>query len=252
MRWLYPVTMVVLACSTHHGSDAGSVGNPSGPPPCNGSCSSTQYCDGKSCVDIQLQSACIAPKATVVLDALDNDDKAARDLGHAMSACNPNMTIDYVAASDAKNVLASDGRPLVGPGNLLITAGGSFAQPSVRFMEGMLTPVFSQSTSGGQRMQVIERANGNPLVDVAVSALTPTHDDFVVQLAHEPASGTLTLMVYGLYPAGTVAGVWYVQNVMMPKKETFSDRWFVFEWTDSDGMAGPTAADMFVKLGSGK
>src|SRR5205823_13790012 len=102
-----------------------------------------------------------------------------------------------------------------------ITAGGGFTQPSVRYLEGMLAPVFSQSTSGGQRMQVIERGSGMPLVDVAVSALTMTHDDFVIQLVSEPASGTFTFMTYGLYAAGTTAGVWYLQNVMMPKKEMF-------------------------------
>jgi hypothetical protein len=119
-------------------------------------------------------------------------------------------------------------------------------------MEGQLTPIFSQSIANGSRVQIIQRSSGSALVDVAVSALTATHDDFVVQLAAEPASGTFTFMVYGLNAAGTTAGVWYAVNTMIPKKADYGDRWFVFEWQDTDGMPGPTMGDMFTKLGSGK
>jgi hypothetical protein len=156
------------------------------------------------------------------------------------------------ASQSTMGVLASDSRPITGPGDTLFIAGGGFLQPAVEFMEGSLTPVFSQATANGSHLQVVVRRSGAVLVDTDVSQLTDKHDFFLTQLALEPVSGTLTFMTYGLYPAGTKAAGFFVQNTILPQLKAQGDLWYVYQWDDTDMAAGPSVGDTWKKLGSGK
>ena len=63
------------------------------------------------------------------------------------------------------------------------------------------------------------------------------NDVFLVELAIDPASGTLALVTYGLCSPGngTQAAAWYWANVMLPNRSTYTDSWYLYEWTDTNG-----------------
>ena len=119
-------------------------------------------------------------------------------------------------------------------------------------METSLTSIFVQIVNNGSQVQVIERKTQNKIVDQPISALTASHDYFVLQMAVEPQTATLTFMGYGLYGFGTTAGAWYFKNTLVPGRASYTDRWYVYEWTDTDASGGPTTGDTFTKVASGK
>ena len=62
--------------------------------------------------------------------------------------------------------------------------------------------------------------------------------------------------MYGIDGPGTTAGAFYFANVMLPNivgadVTTFTDAWYVYEWTMADGGAGPSLGDTFTLVGSG-
>ena len=104
----------------------------------------------------------------------------------------------------------------------------------------------------GTHIQVVERKNQNIALDTAITMLTMTHDYFLLQLAFEPQSGTLVFMGYGLYGSGTTAAGWFFQNILLPNKSSYTDRYYVFEWTDTDQTPGPSGQDTYTQMASGK
>jgi hypothetical protein len=219
---------------------------------CGTACSAGQYCTGVACKDAVLSNLCEPARGTVVLDGVGNDDDAGGIFGSALAGCDAGIALRFVVASDAGGALGPNGQPATGPGDTLVTAGGPYYQPSVAYMEASLTPVFVQVVNNGSQVQLVNRATQAKLVDVPVSALTATHDYFLFQMSVEPQTATLAFMGYGLYPPGTAAGAWFFKNTLVPARATYTDRWYVYEWTDSDVSGGPSAGDTFTKIGSGK
>jgi hypothetical protein len=91
------------------------------------------------------------------------------------------------------------------------------------------------------------------VVPLPVSA---THDFFVVYVAKDFTSGTFSLVIYGVDFAGTRAGAFYFANVMLPSivaadVTTFTEAWYLYEWTMADGGAGPSLADTFTQIAAG-
>ena len=86
-----------------------------------------------------------------------------------------------------------------------------------------------------------------------IVTLTDHHDYFLLQLSVEPTSGTLCFNAHGFFAAGTQAAPWYFTNVIFPSLPTYTDSWYIVEWTDGanqDGVPGPT--DTFTLIGHGR
>ena len=91
-----------------------------------------------------------------------------------------------------------------------------------------------------------------PVVTTLVSNLSIHHDYFFVQVTVEPTTGTLELMGVGILAPGTQAAGYLLSAVIVPSYATYTDAWYVYEWTDtnSDSMAG--AGDTFTLVAHGK
>lgn len=233
-------------------TDDGSVGDGGvdAPPVCP--CTDGQFCKGTMCFDAVFANICTDPNETVLLDGQMIDDAAGHVFGDALkAACS--TTVRYTSGQSIPGVVdPSSSRPITGPGDMAVTAGGPFFQTPAKYMETTLSPAFTRDAQNGSHVQVVERKSQNVALDVAITVLTASHDYFLLQLAFEPQSGTLVFMGYGLYGAGTTAAGWYFQNTLLPNKATYTDRYYLYEWTDTDMDAKPSMGDTFTKIVSGK
>jgi hypothetical protein len=103
-----------------------------------------------------------------------------------------------------------------------------------------------------------DRSHPGAPVDVAAAPFssTPTNTDyFLVQLAVDPASGSLCLDVIGMSGQGTAAGGYYVANEFLANNAYVSSTksWYVYYWVAaSDAGAGvPSSSDTFTLVASG-
>ena len=144
-------------------------------------------------------------------------------------------------------------RPITGVGNTFIAGGGAFGQEGIAYMEGRYTPLYL--SNDGTTSNIVNRNTGSVAMTLD-SNLTSTHDYFYVQVAVEPASGTLCFEAAGIYGPGTVAAGYFVQNIMMADPAKYTNSWYVFEWTESadGGLAngvdggGPGPSDTFTQI----
>ena len=189
---------------------------------------------------------------TALTDGLSSDDAAAAGIGTAFGAsCSPAPTTTTEPASSSGFVNATTGSPVTNGGNLLVMFGGPYGQPVVKYLEtAKIAPLYV--TYAGNRRYVYERASSggsdHALVDVDASVLTATHDYFLMEFVIEPVSRTPTLIIYGFGAGGTDAGSWFFTNRVLPDPSKFGNAYYVYEWTDSDGTAGPSAGDGFSQI----
>ncbi|MHB8877586.1 MAG: hypothetical protein ACYC8T_28170 [Myxococcaceae bacterium] len=217
---------------------------------CGVACAADQFCNGTGCKTVALSNVCENPRATVLVDSLAADVLAGEQLGAALLAsCAPPPTVRYLPQSGGA-IDAGSGRPLVGGSELLVTPGGSFGQALVDYFESNgISPVYD--SSDGTVFSMSSRDAG-ALFSTPLSAVTPGHDYFLVELVRDPRNGSLALLVYGFFEAGTRAGAWYFTNQVLPARAGLADSWYVFEWTDADGDLAPTPGDSYLPLGSGR
>jgi hypothetical protein len=211
---------------------------------CGNACSANQFCTGVACDDAVLKNICANPSATVVFDQYMVDDTAGTALGNALSTiCMPAVK---VASTEQDSGLAQDpsGRPITGVGNTLVAGGGWFGQASAAYMDSHgLTPLIV-GTDGTNAWIRSAKTMGN-IVSVLYASLTMHHDYFLFELAVEPISGSLCFYGYGMGPSGTAVASYYFQNNVLPMAFAFPDRWYIYEWVDTDMNGLPSAADMF-------
>ena len=218
---------------------------------CGNACSATQFCTGVACDDAILKNVCDNPKATVVFDIYPPDNDAGVGLATALSTgCTPGVTF---VTSDEDGGTAQDpatGRPLTGPGNTFIAGGGAFGQGGVAYMDGHALTTVTLGTDGTNAWYR-NRKTGTNVVIFPVSMLTAQHDYFLLELSVEPVSGSLCLFEIGANAPGTTAGAYYFQTNVMPQRATFTDAWYLYEWTDTDSNLVPSAGDTFTLLAQG-
>jgi hypothetical protein len=147
-------------------------------------------------------------------------------------------------------VLTDAGKPIVGVGNTVVTAGGSYRQTAVAYMQAAITPVYD--TAAGSTLYILDRADSGVVVQVQNAAITAQDDYYVLQMAAEPTTGTLCLIAYGFGSGGTAAAAWYLSNTVLANTSAYTDRWYVYHWIDANGNSIPDAPDTFALVASGK
>jgi hypothetical protein len=214
----------------------------------------TQFCNGAACKETVMANLCQSPKATVIQDGITEDDTVGTAMATALGSCSPTVSVRTVLQSVVEgsnlDIVADGGRPLLGPGDMLVAAGGSFGQHAVDFLESKSsTPVVS--TQVGTTITFVKRSNGQILRTLQESDLTASHDFALIELAVEPSNGTLTLIAQGLLASGTRAAGFYLTQVVAVSPATYDQAYYLYEWTDADADAMPDANE-FVLVSSGR
>src|SRR2546426_361850 len=115
------------------------------PPVCP--CTDAQFCRAEMCHDAIFANVCIDENVTVILDGVMTDDSAGHALGDALKSCGG--TVRYVSGQMIPGVLDSNARPITGPGDIVVMAGGPFYQAPAKYMEGSLSPIFTRDAANG-------------------------------------------------------------------------------------------------------
>jgi hypothetical protein len=217
---------------------------------CGQSCSASQFCTGSACTDTVFANVCGNANATVIKDQFEADNNAALAIGMALTmSCMPS-TIVVARDQGDMGVLSAGGRPLAGAGTTYLIGGGNFGQRAVDYLDKTdMTPVFL--TGDGEKIQLHNRGTGEVVLSAPPSTLNDGHDYFYVQMFVEPLSGTLCVNAIGMFAPGTVAGGFWLSTEIIPKRTTYTDTWYAFEWTDN-GDKIPNAADTFRLVAHGR
>ncbi len=212
---------------------------------CGNACSASQLCTGTACASATLDNLCVNAKALLVLDGIPDDDAAAAVLATGLAAC----PLPFALATALPDALdPSTQRPIAGVGTTCVAAGGPFGQPMIAYLDQGDMPVVPWGDA--TTYAFIDRA-GADIVRMPAASVTTGHDYFLVAMTTEPQSGTAIVASYGFLANGTRAAAWYFANVLVPSRATRTKRWYVYEWTDIDGLEMPDEGDTFTEVQSG-
>jgi uncharacterized lipoprotein NlpE involved in copper resistance len=220
---------------------------------CGTACSSSQFCTGTSCTGTAFSNICSTHSATVALDSIGADDEAGVELGNAVaSTCMLGGNL-VIASQDSGVIDPSSGRPLTGVGDMFVSGGGSYGQQAVGYMDTLgATPVYLHAElppDGGAGMAwFTERSSGTNIVTTSTSDLTAHHDYFLLELSVEPMSGTLCFFGIGMYAPGTLAAAYYGSTQVLPHASSYTQAYYVYEWTDTNMNGMPDSGDTFDQL----
>lgn len=195
---------------------------------CGTVCGAQEFCSGTACVQALVKNVCSNSQATVVQDALDVDDNGGAAVASALTGACGSVQATTVSQG-APGTMDSTGRPTTGPGNTYVAAGGGFGQKAIAYMnDARNAPVVTIDDS--QNVSFVRTSDGTTIVKAPIATLTATHDFFLIYAAAEPVSGTLVFASYGLYPAGTTAGAFWLKN-MSGGVGAMDKQYYVYEWT---------------------
>jgi hypothetical protein len=184
----------------------------------------------------------------VLQDTSPEDNAAGRAMAVALGvSCGIAAPVIDQASSTTGAVDPTTGQPLL-LNSLLIAGGGSFHHPVVRWLEAnRAAPVVS---GGSATFVQYARQDGRVLAAVPLNAIGPSHDIFVVQVAHSP-TGPLVLNAYGYFSLGTTAASWYFIHRLLPRVASLTEAWMLVDWADTSGDGQPGEGDTFKVLASG-
>jgi hypothetical protein len=179
---------------------------------------------------------------TVILDELPIDDDAGMSIGNALGlSCGGSTVVSSTAQSSGSGIVdPNTGAPLVGAGNLLVTAGGPNSPNNlVAYLESQASPVYFSASGEGtsQQYSFIERGGGTLAGPVAMSAVGASQDYFVIELVRAPTSSEVSLVCYGFTDYGTQAGSWWLNTQILPSTTAGMPLWTVMKWTATAGTA---------------
>ncbi len=216
---------------------------------CGTACGPKQYCSGTACFDTLVTNLCQNAAATIVLDSLTVDESAGDVIRSAIGATCQNVNINSVQQGASGSIDPQSGRPLLGPGDTYVAAGGGFGQKAIGYVESARNaPIYS--TDDGQNVSFVRTSNNVTIVQVPASSLTSHHDYFAIYAATEPISGTLVFATYGLYGPGTTAGAFWFASQISTNVSQYTKQYYVYEWTDTNNDGVPNAQDGFKLLDS--
>ncbi len=218
-------------------------------------CTGSQFCSPNGCKAATVANVCESPIVTFLLDGLAADDPATTVMATGFAtSCSPPPTTMSVPQSSSGTIHPTNGKPVAGPGNMLVVAGGPFGQLLVKYLETAgITPVYSyyDLMVNQLRGRSPGDAGADPiLVNAMQSDVTNSHSFFMIEMVIDPASGTLVFIVYGISAPGTLAATWYFAQKMLPARATLDKSWYIYEWTDGDADMKPSDGDQFKLVAS--
>jgi hypothetical protein len=221
---------------------------------CGNTCNMGDFCDGSQCNTPTYPNFCANSSVYVIYDGITGDDHAADVMASTITAnCPSTVMVQTANQTDATLVDQTTGRPLAGTGVTYVLGGGPFPNRPLRYLERTqkITKIYFDAPNG--ITYYWRDRTGTAVATMPGSQCGPHADQFLIELATDPTSGTLTLAGYGACPGGkgTLAAAWYYANVMLPNKMQYPDSWYVFRWNDADNDAAPSAADTFTALAHG-
>ncbi len=222
---------------------------------CGVACGTDQFCDGLACVNRVFPNFCANKTVYAIYDGIAIDDAATVVLASTIHQyCSATTVITYGAQSNPAWVDQTTGALVIGGGSTVVTAGGPFPNKPVKWLErtNKVTKVYF-STNGVDTYSFKRRSNDVTLTSMTVSECTPHHDKFLIELATDPVSGTLTLIGYGVCGNGygTQAAAYFWSNVMLPSLGSYPDAWYLFDWDDQNADSVANGGDLFTQLASG-
>jgi hypothetical protein len=240
-------TMALSCCSSfcvNTGTDPRNCGA------CGTACSTAQFCTGTACSELSFANVCANPNLIVLTDLYDTDNIAGRNIGAALtSSCMPAPAL-MEKSQVAEGVLDIVGRPLAGGSTSFVSGGGSFGQQIIQYLDKAgVTPAYVGGDADNVWFRV--RMTDQNAVSAPRSTLNDSHDFFLVEVSAEPIGGSLSIAALGMFAPGTAAAGYFVPTEMIPKRASYPDAWYVFEWTDS-GDKVPNAADTFTLVAHGR
>jgi hypothetical protein len=209
------------------------------------------------CKNAVFANVCDNSSGTVFTDSFAVDNDAGGVVGVAIgSACH----IPITTPSGGGPTNPDSGQPLTGIGNLCIIGGGGSGQPAVVYLDkNSLTDVILRGVyddAGVFDLRFTQVAGPGSPLDLASTVFTGqpvTTDYFLVELAVDPASGSLCFAVIGMNGEGTAAGSFYVANQFLANGafKTSTKSWYVYYWASSADGGAPSSADTFTLVASG-
>jgi hypothetical protein len=217
---------------------------------CGTTCTANQFCASTGCRDATIANLCDSAHATFLKDGLSIDDAQDDILSAALVAgCATKPTVTSVALANAVTINPKTGQPVVGGNDMQVVVGGPFGQTLIKYLDNAgVTAIYSNYDNGREQFRL--RSGGTPPVDVAQSSSTDSHDFVLIEAVTDPKSGTLMFAIDGFQQEGTIAGVWYFVNQMLPSLSSKTASYYVYEWTD-DGDKQPGIGDTFNLVTSG-
>jgi Cys-rich repeat protein len=223
---------------------------------CGVACGTDQFCDGTQCQNVVFPNFCANKNVYAIYDGISLDNGATNVLASTIVAnCSAQTAVQYGPQTNPAWVDQDAGTLLLGSGSTVVTAGGPFADKPVKWMErtSKTTKVYF-ATNGIDTFYFKRRSDDAVLVTQPAASCDAHHDVLLVELAADPASGTLALIAYGVCSGGygTQAAGWYYANVMLPNRMSYPDSWYLFQWDDTNGDSLPDVNDSWTKLASGQ
>jgi hypothetical protein len=188
------------------------------------------------------------------------DCKAAMTSDWLASAFVTTKLTNYTEGLDtnATFVDQSTGNAVGDPGMGILTFGGQFVNPVVKYAEGDDTPdadrapVMFHEEDGTFHFQYKNGTN-IPGAELPKSVINYEEDMFVVE-RYVDGDGRLMMLCYGFGWQGTYAAGKYLENVVFPDLNMFTDGWVIVKWEDSNGdgfVNDPDKGDAYTPIARG-
>lgn len=211
---------------------------------CDAACDDDQFCGASGCADVVFTNICDNITAYGLLDGREDDASTQEILTALSGGCI--ATTEAVDQTVAEQINYETGRPLTRGQVALVAAGGSFFQRVTGYAEEhRVAPLYTTEVAGPPLVYQVRRSADDAVVSsLPQNQFTSTRDIAIIELARDPDTGSLIVVMQGFYSPGTKAATWYFINVMLPSIETFDEQWYVFDWED-DGTNGASNVSEF-------
>ena len=170
---------------------------------------------------------------------------------------------NYTEGLDTSSAFVNQtsGRPVGLPSSGIVSFGGPFVNPLVKYAESNLAlranraPVrfYYDSAKGAFTFQHLD-GSSIPGASLPSSVINHGEDMFVVE-SYRDGAGRFILLCYGFGWKGTYAAGKYFQTVVYPHLGSFDANWVIVRWEDSNGdgfVNNPGDGDLYSVVASGR